>query len=194
MHSLDKGWRFMLDGKGASSHSTPGGSCESAWCKERFDDSSWRTVNLPHDFVVEGNFTQTADMAHGYLPYGVGLYRKVISIPSEDNKEELALQLASGMLTAVIVFDGAQRDSDVYFNGDLLGNHESGYTPFHFTLSSKHAVALAQHGSAVLAVRSDCTQPTGWWYDGGGLYRHVSLYLVPSAASVDIWGGAPQYR
>ena len=50
-------------------------------------------------------------------------------------------------------------------------------------------MALAQHGSAVLAVRSDCTQPTGWWYDGGGLYRHVSLYLVPSAASVDIWGG-----
>ena len=67
VHSLDKGWRFMLDGKGASSHSTPVDRAKVRGARSVLMIVR-RTVNLPHDFVVEGNFTQTADMAHGYLP------------------------------------------------------------------------------------------------------------------------------
>ena len=85
-------------------------------------------------------------------------------------------------------FDGAQTDSTVFLDGDLLGHHASGYTPFDFELTAPQRAALAakalaatgKDGAAsVLAVRVDATKPDGWWYDGGGLYRHVRLVVVP---------------
>jgi beta-galactosidase len=94
-------------------------------------------------------------------------------------------------------FDGAQTESTVFLDGHLLGHHASGYTPFDFELAAPHRAALAakalaatgKDGAAsavsaasaasVLAVRVDATKPDGWWYDGGGLYRHVRLVVVP---------------
>ena len=49
-----------------------------------FDDSHWRVIDVPHDFVVEGSFSRAADQAHGYLPFGVGWYRKHIDLPAHD--------------------------------------------------------------------------------------------------------------
>ena len=53
-----------------------------SYCQPSFDDSQWRSVDVPHDFVVEGAFSSSADQAHGYLPFGVGWYRKHIDLPS----------------------------------------------------------------------------------------------------------------
>jgi hypothetical protein len=75
-------------------HSTPSCSASAAaqcdvdvcirYCQPTFDDSHWRVIDVPHDFVVEGSFSRTADQAHGYLPFGVGWYRKHLDIPSHD--------------------------------------------------------------------------------------------------------------
>ena len=54
------------------------------YCQPSFDDSHWRVIDVPHDFVVEGSFSRTADQAHGYLPFGVGWYRKHIDLPAHD--------------------------------------------------------------------------------------------------------------
>ena len=82
-----------------------------------------------------------------------------------------------------LAFDGAQTASSVYLGGQFIGSHTSGYTPFHFQLSDAQADQLAgSNGGAVLAVRTDATQPDGWWYDGGGLYRHVWLKAVPKVS------------
>ena len=54
------------------------------YCQPSFDDSNWRVIDVPHDFVVEGSFTRSADQAHGYLPFGVGWYRKHMDLPAHD--------------------------------------------------------------------------------------------------------------
>ena len=149
---------------------------------------------MPHDFVVEGNFTRTADVSHGSLPYGVGLYRKRIALPAA-----LAASLVAGRQLAFLEFEGAQSRSTVYLNGELLGSHAAGYTPFAFPLGARLVAraratgfrsggggsgrSLSRDDAAaelLLAVRVDATQPDGWWYDGGGIYRHVRLAVVPA--------------
>ena len=146
----------------------PSGShCTSSWCMAKTDDSNWRLLDhVPHDFVVEGNVSASAsDKSHGFKPYGIGYYRKHFDAP------EASAELSAQWLT----FDGVQRDSDTYLNGELLGHHDSGYTNFRYDVSGK---LLPKNN--VLAVKADATHPDGWWYDGGGIYRHVWLELAPA--------------
>jgi beta-galactosidase len=155
--------------------SPPQTACTEAWCRPSTDDSGWRNLSVPHDFVVEGTFSESADMAHGFLPYAVGYYRRAIQLP------KVALSaLRSGTHEAFLEFDGAQAHSTVFLDGQLLGTHASGYTPFRLLLPP-HEAWLGPQGTPppVLAVRVDATQPDSWWYDGGGLYRHVRLLLAP---------------
>jgi hypothetical protein len=94
---------------------SPGQPCDSPYCKTDYDDAKWRRLDLPHDFVVEQNFSSTADKAHGYLPYATGWYRHTFTLPSE------AREGASVWLT----FEGVQRNSVVYLNGEYLCRHLS---------------------------------------------------------------------
>eukprot|EP01121_Diplochlamys_sp_Union-15-3_P011256 TRINITY_DN323_c0_g1_i1.p1 TRINITY_DN323_c0_g1~~TRINITY_DN323_c0_g1_i1.p1 ORF type:complete len:779 (-),score=173.01 TRINITY_DN323_c0_g1_i1:14-2350(-) len=160
---LDFDWRFNLgDIKGPNV------------TQLNYDDSKWRQLNIPHDFVVEGNFTRSADESHGFLPYGIGWYRKHFTIPSDTKGK-----------TIWVDFDGTYRNTDVYLNGFFLGNHPSGYTSYRFYISN---VSTLNYGSEnVLAIRTDCTQPEGWWYDGGGIYRHVWLN-VADPVHIRPWG------
>ena len=111
-------------------------------------------------------------MAHGYLPYNTGWYRRHFFLSAEQADRSVWL-----------TFDGVQRASVAYLNGKFIGSHLSGYTSF------RYAIESAAHFGAdnVLAVFVDATAPDGWWYDGGGIYRHVWL---ESAAKVHIapWG------
>jgi beta-galactosidase len=125
-----------------------------------FDDRDWRPVHLPHDFVVEGTFDRTANVSHGYLPAGVGWYRKTFTLPASYKGGSLWLD-----------FDGVYRDSDVWLNGKHLGNHKSGYTGFRYDIT--HVANCG--GANTLAVRADARAFEGWWYEGGGIYRHVWL-------------------
>ena len=140
-----------------------------------FDDHTWRTVHLPHDFVVEGEFTPKADASHGSLPTDVGWYRRTLDIPATDRGRRLTLE-----------FDGVYRNSLVWLNGKLLGNHKSGYTGFRYDITN----TVNFGGKNTLAVRCDARAQEGWWYEGGGIYRHVwlnktaPLHIAPDGVSV----------
>jgi beta-galactosidase len=120
----------------------------------------WRKVHLPHDYVVEGTFTPNGDTSHGSLPKPTAWYRRQLTIPAGDCGKSISLE-----------FEGVYRDAMVYLNGRLLGRHESGYTPFRFDISK-----LAKFGRPnQLAVHVDPRHNEGWFYEGGGIYRHVWL-------------------
>ena len=138
-----------------------------------FNDRVWRTVHLPHDYVVEGKFDPTGDASHGSLIPTSAWYRKTFTLPKSDAGKAIWID-----------FDGAYRDSTVYLNGKKLGNHPCGYTPFHFDISS-----AAKYGAAnVLAVHVNPQKFEGWWYEGGGIYRHVWLNKASAAVHVAPWG------
>ena len=137
-----------------------------------FDDRLWRVVDLPHDFVVEGAFDDIHNMDHGYLPHNAGWYRKSFDVPAEDLGQRIYLE-----------FDGVARDSTVWLNGHLLGSQPSGYTSFRYDVTD-----VIEYGRAnTLAVRVDARSFEGWWYEGGGIYRHVWLVKV-NPLHVAPWG------
>ena len=129
-----------------------------------FNEAGWRTVHLPHDYVVEGKFTPTADASHGSLPTAPAWYRKSFTLPASAKGKSVWID-----------FDGVYRDSKVYLNGQLLGEHPSGYTGFRYDISK---LAYYDGGSNVLTVHVDPTAQEGWWYEGGGIYRHVWLNIA----------------
>ncbi len=133
----------------------------------RFDDRSWRKLNLPHDWAVEQPFSQKASFSHGFKAIGrnfpeksVGWYRKTFDIPASDLGHRI-----------VIEFDGAFRNSAVWVNGHYLGTEPSGYLSFHYDITD----VINYGGRNVIAVRVDATLEEGWYYEGAGIYRHVWL-------------------
>jgi hypothetical protein len=154
----------------------PPSGCDQPECDPSTDDSSWRKLDLPHDFVVEGTFSPSADKSHGYLPFGIGYYRKHFSTSAFDPSRS----------TMWLEFDGVQTESTVWLNGHTLGVHASGYTPSRYFINSS---LLNVGGDNLLAVKADATHPDGWWYDGGGIYRHVWLTVVATpGAFIAPWG------
>lgn len=137
-----------------------------AWSK--FDDSLWRTVNLPHDWVVDLPFSGEASHSHGYKCIGwkypensVGWYRKHFTIPAEDKGKEFGIE-----------FEGIFRDSEVFCNGIYLGHERSGYAVQYYNLSE----VLNYGGDNVITVRCDASVEEGWYYEGAGIYRNVWLH------------------
>ena len=138
--------------------------------KPDFDDRSWRTVNLPHDWAVELDFVNVNDenvRDHGFKPVGrqfpkttIGWYRKSFLVPKADAGKRLTVR-----------FDGVFRDSRVWINGHYLGNNLSGYSGFNFDITDY--IGFGQKN--VLVVRVDASLYEGWFYEGAGIYRHVWL-------------------
>jgi len=136
----------------------------------RFNDSTWRSLNLPHDWAVELPFENRADFnlrSHGYKPVGghfpetsIGWYRKHFEVSRSDSGKRFELQ-----------FDGIFRDSEFWLNGHYLGNNKSGYIGISFDITD----FLNFGRENVLVVRVDATQYEGWFYEGAGIYRHVWL-------------------
>jgi len=158
----DSTWKFSVgDSPGAD--------------KPEFDESAWRTVNLPHDWSIELRPDQKnpSGSGGGYFPTGVGWYRKTFNAPKN-----------WGNKAASIEFDGVYRNTTVYLNGYKLGTHDFGYTSFSFDLSPR----LNPGKTNVLAVRVDnSAQPNSRWYTGSGIYRHVRLVAV-ERVHVAKWG------
>jgi len=139
-----------------------------------FDDTSWRTLDLPHDWSIEGPYDSAATTTGrgGSLPTGVGWYRRTFTLPDG----------ASGR-RVTIEFDGIYQNSDVWINGHHLGRRPNGYVSFHYDLTP-HLV----DGRNVVAVRVDNSrQPNSRWYSGSGIYRHVWL-TVTAPLHVGPWG------
>ena len=154
---------------GVSTAPGPGGVDPS---QPQMSDAAWRTVHLPHDYVLESAFTPRGDPSHGSLIPTGAWYRKTFTLPASDKGKALWLD-----------FDGVYRDSKVYLNGVLLGEHPCGYTAFRYDISS-----AAHYGDRnVLAVQTNAQKSEGWWYEGGGIYRHVWLN-VADPVHVAPWG------
>ena len=138
------------------------------FAKVAFDDSKWRTLNLPHDWAVELPFVRDeVQNSHGYKPVGrrypessVGWYRRVFDIPATDQGRRVAID-----------FDGAFRDVLVWVNGCFIGRNDNGYAPFHFDITD--FLVLGQKNCIV--ARVDASFGDGWFYEGAGIYRHVWL-------------------
>lgn len=134
--------------------------------------AKWRTVSVPHDFVLEGNFTQDASLDNGSLKGGVAWYCLSFHLPERDADRRIHIE-----------FDGVYRDSMVFCNGHFIGRHLSGYTSFSFDLTE-----VCRFGEEnVLAVRVDATHNELWSYEGGGIYRAVRL-VTTAAVHVPAWG------
>ena len=136
------------------------------------NDASWRTVHLPHDYVIEGAFTPKGDASHGSLIPTPAWYRKTFTLPASYQGKALWLN-----------FDGVYRDSKIYLNGQEIGEHACGYTPFNLDISQ----AAHYGGKNVLAVQVNPQHEEGWWYEGGGIYRHVWLN-VADPVHIAQWG------
>ncbi len=143
-------------------------SGEFTFATEKFDDSKWRRLNLPHDWAVELPFVWDEEQqSHGYKPLGrryaetsVGWYRRTFDIPKEDNGRRITVE-----------FDGAFRSALVFLNGYFIGRNDNGYAPFRFDVSD-----FLRYGEKnYLVVRMDASFGDGWFYEGAGIYRHVWL-------------------
>ncbi len=146
------------------------GKAEGSAIDPKFDDSSWRHLNLPHDWAVELPFVQVNNfdvMAHGYKPVGglfpetsIGWYRKTFDVPTADSGYRYTIR-----------FDGVFRDAKFWINGFYLGTNESGYIGISYDITD-----YIRYGkSNTLVVRADASQYEGWFYEGAGIYRHVWL-------------------
>jgi len=177
--SLDQGWHFHLGdiamdsfaggGQGASLYGPDityhGAKAGCAWgaAARGYDDKSWPIVNLPHDWVVEQPFDQSALKQQGYRPRGIAWYRRTFKLPDSDRGKNIELQ-----------FDGVATHCTVFFNGSEVHHNWSGYSSFQIDVSS-----MARYGNDIntVAVRVNAEDSEGWWYEGGGIYRHTWLVL-----------------
>ncbi|HEV2860843.1 MAG TPA: glycoside hydrolase family 2 TIM barrel-domain containing protein [Pyrinomonadaceae bacterium] len=163
VRSFDEGWRFFKgDAAGAE--------------RPDFDDSAWQRVDAPHDWSIEGPFDERNPTGKdgGYLPAGVGWYRKQFTVPSSDARGRRVF----------IEFDGVMANSDVWVNGQHLGRRPYGYSGFRYELTFR----LKDDAPNVIAVRADNTgQPASRWYTGAGLYRHVRL-VSTDPVHIEHWG------
>lgn len=138
----------------------PGG--EVAYVRRDFDDSSWRRVNLPHDWAIEGPFLASGDFGGmGRLPsWGVGWYRKKLNLPAADAGKSIFLEV-----------DGAMSYATVWLNGRIVGGWPYGYASWRVDLTPY----LVPGGENQLAIRLDNPPSSSRWYPGGGIYRNVWL-------------------
>ncbi|MBE7169401.1 MAG: glycoside hydrolase family 2 protein [Williamsia sp.] len=163
MVDFNGGWKFYLGDD--STASQPG-----------YNDNAWRQLDLPHDWSIEGSFSEKhpATFNEGALPAGIGWYSKEFTIPETSRGKQVS-----------IYFEGVYKNSEVWINGHYLGKRPSGYISFYYPLSpylkwgkEKNRIAVRVDNSA---------QPDSRWYTGSGIYRNVWL-ITTSAIAVDHWG------
>ncbi|HEY4323544.1 MAG TPA: glycoside hydrolase family 2 TIM barrel-domain containing protein [Mucilaginibacter sp.] len=158
---MDRDWKFFLDDdKNASEVS--------------FNDNTWRKLDLPHDWSIEGEFKKDEPTGGGggYLPTGIGWYRKQFTLPLSVRGKQVSIQ-----------FDGVYMNSEVWINGHYLGKRPNGYISFVYDLTPYLA-----SGKNTIAVRVDNSkQPNSRWYSGSGIYRHVWLNIT-NPLHIAQWG------
>jgi beta-galactosidase len=163
VESFDFGWRFSRDDIAEAQSSS-------------FGDAAWLSVDLPHDWSILGPYSkdEPSGGSGGYLPTGIGWYRKTFALPSSYRAKRVFIQ-----------FDGVYQRSEVWINGVSLGMRPYGYISFAYDLTPH----LRFGGPAnSLAVRVDNSlQPNSRWYSGSGINRHTWLVTV-NPVHVALWG------
>jgi beta-galactosidase len=156
--SFNEGWKFSKN------------DFKNAY-RTDFDDSYWRELILPHDWAIEGPFTEDVSYKGGYLPYpGVGWYRKSFTIPVD-------------VMNVQIEFDGIMRNAKVWLNGEYIGGWPYGYTSFALDLTDK----IKPGSENLIAVRVENQDSSSRWYPGSGIYRNVWITYT-SPIHIAHWG------
>jgi len=159
---FNNNWKFMLGDISTENTSN-------------FDDSGWRTLDLPHDWSIEGTLDQNNPMGNdgGYFPAGIGWYRKTFTLPASWKDKRVS-----------IYFEGVYMNSEVFINGKSLGIYPYGYSTFSYNLTPY----LKLNAENVVSVRVDNSkQKNCRWYSGSGIYRHVWI-IVTDPIHVAQWG------
>lgn len=156
------------------------GNIDHAWQKD-FDDSQWRSLDLPHDFQIEQPWIapkadEKADMSdgaanakselspRGFKAMGQAWYRKTF-VPDESWKDR----------RCVLDFEGLMYVGDVYLNGEKIAACDYGYLGFEIDITSR----LRWNEENVVAVMCDTRAPkNSRWYTGGGIIRDVHIILT----------------
>lgn len=137
------------------------------------NDSEWRKLDLPHDWSIEANFNKSYASSTGYLPGGIGWYRKSFIIPANEKSRKV-----------FISFDGIYNNSEVWINGTLLGKRPNGYISFQYDMTP----FLKPGKENLIAVRVDHSKfADSRWYTGSGIYRNVKL-VYTSPVHIKQWG------
>ncbi|MGH2643573.1 MAG: glycoside hydrolase family 2 TIM barrel-domain containing protein, partial [Chitinophagaceae bacterium] len=174
--NIDKGWKFH---EGRLSNAQAIG----------FNDANWETVNVPHDWRIHEPYNKNNRQLSGYLPKGIGWYRKVLDIRPQYKGSRI-----------FISFDGVFRNYTVWVNGKEAGWHLSGYTGCVLDITK---LVNFNSGKNILTVLVDNVDSNklvkphpqseygpgheGWWYEGYGIYRHVNL-IITNSIHVSTWG------
>lgn len=159
--NFNQGWKFFSGDDAAAK-------------MQSYNDKGWRTLNLPHDWSIEGKFDEEnpAKPEGGGLPTGVAWYRKTFLLPVTMEQKHVFIE-----------FDGVYKNSEVWVNGHFLGKRPYGYISFQYELTK-----YLKAGRNVIAVRVDnSAQPDSRWYSGSGIYRNVWLSATGKVA-VNHWG------
>jgi len=156
VHDFDAGWKFHLGDAPKAEASA-------------FDDAAWRTLDVPHDWAFEADYSPDGAQRDrgGYKPGGIGWYRKTFELPKSWNGKNVRIE-----------FDAVFMNSEVWINGILLGKRPYGYISFDYDLTPH-----LKPGKNVIAVRADSQlEPAARWYHGCGIYGHVKLVAIGTAS------------
>ena len=157
---FNNNWRFNLSDVKEGSNST-------------LDDSKWRILDLPHDWSVEGTLSPDKASCTGYLPGGIGWYRKSFTVPDSEKSKKV-----------FIYFEGVYNHSEVFINGVTVGKRPNGYISFMYDLTPY--LKIGQEN--LLSVRVDHSlERDSRWYPGSGIYRDVYM-VYASPVHLDLWG------
>ena len=186
MLNMDLDWSFSIDNeseqKQSDSHKVVYSSVKagraSGPASKNFDDASWRRVNLPHDYVVETDLSWENESNHRHARQKAW-YRKSFSLEAEFAGKQIFL-----------CFEGIAMTSEIYLNGSQIYRTFSAYTEHCIDVTDR---VYTDGRVNVLAVHVDSSIDECWTYDGGGIYRHVKLYVKDALSHVAhngvfVWG------
>ncbi len=162
--NFDAGWLFSK-GEIADGH------------RSELDDSSWRKLDVPHDWSIEGpiDAKNPTGGAGGFFPSGVSWYRKHFTLADNARNKRVFIE-----------FDGVMENSEVWVNGQYLGKRPYGYSSFSYDMTGK--LNFGRGAKNVLSVKADTSkQPASRWYTGAGIYRHVRL-VIKDDVHIPQWG------
>lgn len=147
-------------------------------CNSEYKDDVWEYVQLPHDYIIGQDNTESENNAHGYFHYDNAWYRKHFRLPENCEGKRIVLR-----------FDGIAGHSTVYLNGCLMYHNFSSYNTFEVDISDN----VFYDRDNVIAIYVNTEEFEGWWYQGGGIYRDVHL-TISEPVCIDLWGVYAPYK
>ena len=147
----------------------------------------WENVCLPHDYMINKTPDKSCNNTRGYVEYENAWYRKHLNITKEDEGKRITL-----------FFEGIATRSDIYVNGHIMKRNYCGYNPIEVDITD--VLEYDEAAVNVVAVYTNAEEHNGWWYEGGGICRHVwlqktapvcaetyGLYVLPKKISETEW-------